>query len=73
MTTDHNPNSLDPANDPVFPANLTPARTLPPRRPLSRRALLLAWALAIAVPVLFLLSAVAFMVATNFSLLEWME
>lgn len=73
MTTEHNPNPLDPANDPVIPANLTPARTLPPRRPLSRRALLLAWAAAIAVPVLFLLTAVAFMVATNFNLLEWME
>lgn len=73
MTTDHNPNPLDPVNDPVIPANLAPARTLPPRRPLSRRALLLAWAVAIAVPVLFLLSAVAFMVATNFNLLEWME
>lgn len=73
MTTDHNPNPLDPAAAPVIPANLPPARTLPPRRPLSRRALAIAWLAAIAVPVFFLLTVVAFMVATNFNFLEWVE
>ena len=73
MITDHNPNPLDPAAAPVFPADLPAARTLPPRRPLSRRALLLAWVAAVAVPVLFLLTVVAFMIATNFNVLEWME
>ncbi len=73
MTTDHNPNPLDLAAAPVSPADQTPARTLPPRRPLSKRALALAWLAAIAVPVLFLLTVVAFMIATNFNVLEWME
>lgn len=73
MITDHNPNPLDLAAQPVAHADQPAARTLPPRRPLSRRALLLAMAAAIAVPVLFLLTAAAFMIVTNFNLLEWME
>ena len=73
MTTDHNPNPLHPNTSLTAAVNPPAARTLPPRRPLSRRALALAWLAAVAVPVLFLLTAVAFLIATNFNVLEWME
>ena len=73
MITDHNPNPLHSDPSLASTVKLPVARTLPPRRPLSRRALALAWLAAIAVPVLFLLTAVAFMIATNFNVLEWME
>lgn len=48
-------------------------RELPPRRLLSKRALLFGLAVAVAVPLLFLASAVAFLIATNYNILDWME
>ena len=50
-----------------------PHPTASGRVPLSPRATLLAVAAAIAVPVLFVLTLVAVLAATNYNLLDWLE
>lgn len=58
---------------PVALSSQRVARELPEKKPLSRFALLAALAAAVAVPLLFLVTAVVFMLATNYNFLEWLE
>lgn len=58
---------------PVAVSGTRVARELPEKRPLPRFALIAALAAAVAVPLLFLVTAVVFMLATNYNFLEWLE